>query len=44
VQETYARLLQAREAHPVHSPRSFLFATGAQRRPRFLPPPAGGGD
>ena len=27
VQETYARLLQARETHPVHSPRSFLFAT-----------------
>jgi RNA polymerase sigma-70 factor (ECF subfamily) len=27
VQETYARLLQAREVHPVHSPRSFLFAT-----------------
>jgi RNA polymerase sigma-70 factor (ECF subfamily) len=27
VQETYARLLQAREQHPVRSPKSFLFAT-----------------
>jgi RNA polymerase sigma-70 factor (ECF subfamily) len=27
VQETYARLLQARAQHPVRAPRSFLFAT-----------------
>ena len=27
VQETYARLLQAHAQHPVHSARSFLFAT-----------------
>jgi RNA polymerase sigma factor (sigma-70 family) len=27
VQETYARLLEARERHPLHAPRSFLFAT-----------------
>jgi len=27
VQETYARLLQARENRPVHAPKSFLFST-----------------
>jgi len=38
VQETYARLLRARETGPLHAPKAFLFTT-ARDRPQLFEPP-----